>query len=309
MVPVLLGKDVSLLQRASESPELRYYRERAEAESTLAKKRVKPEELIKKEIQTLTPLLAVTETPKNLKRKIQSLEKLLFEVLEQTMTENEMIQRDVFHAERRRLPAPRIAPKVDKHYSLPGGRSLRIRMLHPNRAEQISGADLVYEFCDEEEETARFAFVQYKVWNKERLPLSPRDFRQIERLKRNLCGGNFCKKKSAPSDNCYRMPFCSGFLRLTNKLQKQSSRLISAGALTPVCMIDGEKSKSLSRRDIHRRLISSELFEEAFVEGVAGSDWMSYKEVEALYKRCEILSADDRLVIYAQEMPRETERG
>src|SRR5258707_902942 len=49
-------------------------------------------------------------------------------------------------------------------YDLKHGKYLRIRLLHPDEAEHITGADLVYEQHNEKTRQIRILFLQYKIW-------------------------------------------------------------------------------------------------------------------------------------------------
>lgn len=49
-------------------------------------------------------------------------------------------------------------------YKIAKDRFLRIRLLHPDKAEHILGADLIYEQYDVDTEKVRIAVLQYKTW-------------------------------------------------------------------------------------------------------------------------------------------------
>jgi hypothetical protein len=55
------------------------------------------------------------------------------------------------------------------------------------------------------------------------------------------CDKNFCN--SASSENSYRFPCCSGFLRPTDKLQNADQKFISTGEHLPICKIEDCKTK------------------------------------------------------------------
>ena len=300
MVPSLFSKENSLLQRCNESPDARLYRDMAEAESKIAKRKITPAELITKEIEKLQRTLSVATDGSNIDREIKKLSKLLVDFSERAYSEGTLIQRDVLQSHRPRFPSPEMVPEVERFYPFSKGRSLRLRILHPNRPEHISGADVVYEFCDDQREMARFAFVQYKMWDAEKISNSRIDDRQLKKLRTKLCKARFCTRKKKGS-TCFRMPYCSAFLRLTNMLQPEDTRHVSAGRFTPVCMVQTEGRGSLSRSDLETRDLSSDIFESAFAEGLAGSDWLPYTTVERMYRDCEILKRTDRLVIYASQ--------
>jgi hypothetical protein len=47
--------------------------------------------------------------------------------------------------------------------------------------------------------------------------------------------------------------------------------------------------------------LTSRAFEEQFNHGMLGSRWLTYVELERLYKEHKILSIDEHIIIHAQE--------
>lgn len=300
LVPPLFSKEDSLLQREYQSRDERLYRDQAEAESALAKKVVLPSELVQREITRLERLAGVTGDPNSIDRELQKLEKLQSIFRVRAIDEAIAISRDIHQLPRLAFPQPMMERGVEKIYPFPKGRALRMRVLHPSRPEHISGADVVYEFCDHERRMARFAFIQYKMWDGERIAHSHIKPEQLKKMRSKLCKQAFCEGKH-DGRSCFRMPFCSGFLRLTNVLQAEHVRHVSAGRFVPVCRMEIAGRGSISADDIKFQNVSSSIFESCFIGEMVGSDWHPYEAVEKLYLDCEIMHKGDRLLIYASQ--------
>src|SRR5690606_15016336 len=106
------------------------------------------------------------------------------------------------------------SPK-QKDYLLTDDRILRLRLYHPDRAERVTGTDLVYELYDLKEGRVRLVHLQYKLWNKGNLYLNSGNAKgQIEKMKSILCGSGFCREQLPRiGNNEFRFPYCSGFFR------------------------------------------------------------------------------------------------
>jgi hypothetical protein len=64
-------------------------------------------------------------------------------------------------------------------------------MLHPEKPEHATGADLLYEMCSPRDRKVRITLVQYKVWSGEVLYLSKsRVQQQLDRLRSTVCGAS-----------------------------------------------------------------------------------------------------------------------
>lgn len=183
-------------------------------------------------------------------------------------------------------------------------------MLHPDKAEHIVGADLIYETYWDKKRVARLAIVQYKTWNGNTLYLSQSGNleAQLGKLKSIFCDGQLCKNsdKSARGDS-YRLPFCVAFLRPTDEIQSPDSRLISSGLHIPICAVErlwvetGRDGKKLESKNMRSQALSHKVFEELFNTNMLGSRWLTYEEVDELYKKHKILNASESVLIHAQE--------
>lgn len=309
--PELLGDDVSILKREHESDTTKEYRQKAQLSSIRDDKDIEAIDLIKGDISEYEDLLSIAERQKEskqrvdqLKRRLGQLYKSKKEVEPEAHSENKLIFRDAYNVER-------IVPSLaDGHghrdFELPNGNIMRLRVLHPDKVEHITGADLIYERHSMDEEKIAIVAVQYKIWEKRKLYLSDdRMLDQISKLKTFLCDKKICS--SSDSENSYRFPCCSAFIRPTDKLQKPDQKFLSTGEHLPICKIDECKSignrggEMLEYDKIREVSLSSEMFEFLFNKGKIGSRNMSHEVLSELYKDYIENSSDSRVVIYAQE--------
>jgi hypothetical protein len=222
----------------------------------------------------------------------------------QPHTEHQLIFRDAL-AVNRTVPALR-SGKSYRDFRLPDNNVLRVRVLHPDRPEHITGADIIYERHSPHSEAARIVAVQYKIWTDKVMYLSDERMRkQLDRLKKFTCDKTVCQQSA--TENSYRFPCCAGFLRPTDKLQRPDQNFISTGEHLPICMIDkvatttSRDSAVLEYSKIRDVSLSSETFEQLFNKGKIGSRLLTYSELEELYEEHEVASGNDTVVIYAQE--------
>src|SRR5204863_197458 len=100
---------------------------------------------------------------------------------------------------------------------------------------------------------------------------------QLAKLEQITCkrGWCACRESEGPPQE-YRLPFCAGFLRPTDRLQRPDASLISSGLHVPICVAKtaslNENGGRILRRDpIRSRAVSQRLFEELFNRGMLGS--------------------------------------
>lgn len=310
--PKLFDPQFSLIAAGQEPPIVREYRQRAEAKSILDGQPVSPIELLDGDLASDERLLKVGGYGHDqLKRSVANLRRAREWFEERVYSEHKLISRDVYAAARPELPTPPRAVDNYVEYSLPFDRALRIRILHPDRPEHSTGADLVYEVCDEEQSRARVAFVQYKIWDGKTLRFSgARNLSdQLARLEAVCCKAGLCAASTPTPEsppNSYRLPYCAAFLRPTDRLQRPDAALISSGVHVPVCVtltvsLESAGGRILRQDPIRGRSVSQRLFEELFSRNMLGSRWLSYDAVEELYHTHEILDSDQRIVVHAQE--------
>jgi len=283
------------------------YRQRAEAKSSISGRTITPLELLHEEIEEFKAMVRTPGDRDLIEKRLRALDNITTLFQPQAHTENQLILRDVFSAERRLLDPPIRADRYHD-FRLDKDRGLRIRLLHPDKPEQSTGADLIYENYWDKKRVIRISFVQYKVWDGSTLySSSSRNLAsQLAKLKRVLCDDGFCEKAEASASR-YRLPHCCAFLRPSDKLQDPNSRLISSGLHVPICVIakgwqtTKRNGKKIERKNIRSEALSPKIFEELLNTNMLGSRWLTYSDVERLYRRHKVLAPRERIVVHAQE--------
>lgn len=215
-------------------------------------------------------------------------------------TENQLIFRDVYGVKRN---TPTLfAGQGFRDFELPEGDVLRLRVLHPDKPEHISGADIIYERHVLNKESVSLVAIQYKIWENKAIYLSDqRMLEQLDRLKSFLCAKGVCD--STDESDLYRFPHCSAFLRLTDKLQRSNQAFISTGEHLPICKIGrcvnlGEKAaKVITYNNMREWSVSYDIFENLFNKGKIGSRLLSYQELSGIYGKMSSIDARDRVII------------
>ncbi len=314
--PELLGEDVSLLKRERESDTTKEYRQKAKYSSIRDGINIEAIDLIKTDIEDYEGLLSVAERQKEgnaridqLKRKLNQLYKSSNELEPEEHSEHQLIFRDVYSADR--VIPSLVTGKGYRDFELPNANVMRLRVLHPDKIEHITGADLIYGRHSLFNETVSIVAVQYKIWKDRKLYLSDeRMLNQINKMKSFLCDRCVCHDEE--DNNEYRFPCCSAFIRPTDKLQKPDQKFISTGEHLPICKIDDCKSygernaELLEYKNIKDVSLSSEMFEFLFNKGKIGSKELTYDQLSELYNGFLESSSRDRVVIYAQEFSVDT---
>lgn len=309
LYPELLGPESSILRRDRESDTAKEYRQKAKLISIKKNETIDPVLLVQKDIYEIKDLLSIAE--QNDKTRVDQLKKKLGQLVaaEKEMnpvahSENQLIFRDAYNVDRN-LPAIQ-SGKGFRDFELPDGNVLRVRVLHPDTPEHVSGADIIYERHSPTEKKASIVAVQYKIWNDKMLRLTdPRMINQLAKLNKFVCENGMCRHDK--SDNTYRFPCCAAFLRPTDKLQKTDQKYFSSGEHLPICKIDECKTETVTGKpalEYHKMRnvsLNSEMFEYLFNKGKIGSRLLSYEELKKLYTNYLIESAEDNVVIYAQE--------
>jgi len=300
----------NLLNPVSESEDLKYFKDTAKLLSKKEKTEIRPEILIKAEIERNTQLkqdaFSVSNEAKSIDRRIRHLKSLLEELLPAPVTENAVLRKD-FTNERKNLFAEKLLEEYNyADFALPNDRFLRIRILHPDVAEHTTGADLVYEQVDLVTQKVRFVFLQYKMWdnNDKVLYFKGNTFEQLIKLNEMLCCGNFCSsRRSTDSDKEFRFPYCTGFLRPTNRLQKANSKLISSGLYLPVCkaiQMAHDEGK-IDKKEVQEYCLNHKVFEELFNLNLLGSRWFDFDEAEQFYEEKKIIKPNGFIRLYSRE--------
>jgi hypothetical protein len=310
LYPALLGRETSVLRSVRESDTTKEYRQRARLQTQKTGKNVAALELLLQAIEELEDLLKVASQKQDrgrvdqLKNRLKILKASKDELAPPPHSENQLIFRDA-SAVTGGLPALDTG-KAYRDFQLPDENVLRVRVLHPDVPEHVSGADIIYERHAPYEEKANLVVVQYKIWEGKVLHLSDTRMQaQLKKLQTFACNGGLCKDISGATS--FRFPFCSAFLRPTDKLQHPDQKFISSGEHLPICRIDACSTQSsrggslLEYEHIRETSLSGEAFVYLFTSGKVGSRSLTYAELAGLYSRFRIASESDHLVIYAQE--------
>jgi len=318
LYPDLLGPQSSLLRRDRESDTAKEYRQVARLRSIQTGAPVSPLALIQADITDRQDLLRLARSKKDharvdqLKRRLALLidaERFLNPLAH---SENQLIFRDAMAVERA-VPAFR-SGRGYRDFSLPEGNVLRVRVLHPDVPEHVTGADIIYERHSPESASASIVAVQYKIWERKRLYLSDERMRaQLRRLHAFACKNKVCEPPL--EDHGFRFPHCAAFIRPTDKLQRADQAFLSTGEHLPICKIDhckttGTRGAEVLEYDRIRPVsLAAESFEYLFNTGRIGSRPLSYEELTELYEAHKVESEIDTVVVYAQEFASRHEVG
>lgn len=303
-----LHKELSnLLTKANESELVKYYKQKAELVSKETGKIVFAEDLISKDLELEKKLFELGDNANLIQKRIFELEAALEYFQPEDISENFILNHDFTLPSKHPFFEKKLydTAKV-KDYQLSGNRILRLRLLHPDKAERIIGSDLVYEQFSLRTNRVRFIHLQYKTWNNKVLYLSNGNILdQIEKLDKNICKSGYCHNENGKkhSDN-YRLPFCSAFLRPTNFLTKPDSTLISSGIHLPVCMVNTirEKENKITNKNVIGKSIGHRVFEDLFIDNIIGSNWITIEQLEKFYTEKGITSQTARIRVHAQEV-------
>ena len=286
-----------------ESELIKYYEDMA------AIKRSTVEELITKEIKDHEAAMQngmdrEVKTPFIMKKLAELKAALASRKKDIKLDEDTILIRDSGKATREEFGA-RFTVAEDRYtdYQLPNDGVLRIRLLHRQKAETKTGVDLIYEQHDIASNLLRIAVFQYKVWDKKVLYGTPELMAQLKKMNDTFCKGGMCKcKKGDGEENSFRMPYCTSFLRPTDKLQRPNSKLVTTGIHIPTCQaLPMFSDNHLYGKHLSSKTINHEMFEYLFNHGLIGSGWHTQKEIENLYARSHILEEGDTIKVYSQQ--------
>lgn len=302
----LYNSIINLLVSKNENEIVKFYKEKAEALSDEVEE-VKPVDLIQKELDEIDELLEKKpEKSAYLRKRKFGLVAAKEFFTPRKQSEHKSLSHDFYLKSREDFfGKPLYDSDSFKDYKISEDKILRLRLLHPDNDEAILGVDLVYEHFDLKRDMVRFAHMQYKAWNSNVLyESSSSNLRsQLTKMRQHLCDSSYCQGPDAP-DNEYRFPYCSGFLRPTSKLQSSESKLITTGVHIPICqailLLDNEKK--ISKDNLKDRSIKGNIFEELFINNIAGSRWIQISELEHFYESKKIVSEINSIRIHAQEV-------
>jgi hypothetical protein len=310
VMPEIFDENSHMVKRHHEPEIIRSYRQQAAAETKIAGKEVTPIEMLDKRIDVLTKQIATDIEYKDLLLKeLDKLRAVRSLFLPKRVQEDYILEHDVKSMKFGAQPIEIKAKSAD--YLVAENRVIRCRLIHPNEGEQSMGADLIYEQYDPEKRKVRFLMIQYKIWDGEILYWSQAKNMepQLKKMNDNLCANGYCNcEDGKKTSDEFRYPFCSAFLRPTDRLQYKDSPLTSSGMHIPICKIDSvavetkEGNKVLRRNNMKNTSLSQQIFEECFNHNQIGSRWMNYSEAEKLYQEHKILESDERIILHVQEL-------
>ncbi len=308
VAPQLFDSPKSLIGRTREHPLVEEYHQKTQALARIEAREVSLTEIIDRDISELKGFLKAAKENNQLQKRLTILESTRALLHPKNYTENQLILRDLFKAHRD-IPVPSIEGDTYREFQLTEDRGIRIRLLHPDPTEHVVGADLVYETYWDKKRLLRLAVVQYKIWNGKTLYTSQAANleNQLDKLKGIFCDGGLCQAPNSRRSNAYRLPFCSAFLRPTDELQYPDSRFISSGLHTPICVVagswedTGRGGKKLESKNVRSESLTHKVFEEVFNTNMLGSRWLTYTEIDDLYRKHKILESSESVVIHAQE--------
>lgn len=312
--PELYEEVIKQLPNKNLSENAKFYQGKAEVQSFVDAKVISPIELIQADINELRELLQKStghnsDKISNISQRIIQLEATKSNLKPRQINENRILQRDFSKINRTDFGSKLINSDDFKiGYSLKNNSFLRIRLLHPDKPEHVTGADLIYEQHNEETGKIRLMLLQYKIWEDGILYFSQAGNleAQLLKMKSVLCDKGFCDTpENLKNDLDYRFPYCSAFLRPTDKLQENNEKLVSTGIHIPVCSalkIRNDGETKIDKKYIRHQTLTHKIFEHLFNRALIGSKWLSEEEVEKMYIENKIIDSDDTIKIYAREV-------
>lgn len=334
LLPGFLGNDSPIVNnsRVSDYIQVDSYEQRAKAQRLLRGiSNITALSLINEDIAAKEEEIKANPNGEALKKELRKLQLLRQKIKPDSYTEHQVIERDI-------LQVPRVLPGIEyqiidgdvfqlqrvlpvsgqgkgyKEFQLPHNRALRLMLFHPNKPEYSTGVDVVYEHYDIDKELVRIIALQYKLLKNNVLDISnkketERFSKQKSRMRQAFCDGAFCKPPDKETLERWLCPhYCSAFIRPTDQKQKSDARYISTGYHIPLCKFDelwnASSSKKFELQIFQGQSIKSQGFEELFNMNELGSKWFTYQQLEDFYKQHNVLDADDRIVIHAQELAR-----
>ncbi|KOF03645.1 hypothetical protein OB69_04930 [Roseivirga seohaensis subsp. aquiponti] len=305
--PKLYESITKLLTSKNESETVKYYKEMAEIKSTPEKK-IEPNDLIQKDIDSHEELIGDTSFTNNrfIAKKIFELRSAREYFKPRQISEHKVLNQDFYLRSISSFDEPIYKNDNYKDYKIGKNKFLRLRLLHPDKDEEVLGVDLVYEQFDLQREQVRFVHLQYKMWNANTLYFSQSKnlLPQLDKIESNLCKSGYCRGPEHGKRDKYRFPYCSGFLRPTSRIAQEDSKLISTGLHVPICLVREiqQANTKLTKDNCAEKSLSSKIFEELFNSNLIGSRWIPISELDQFYEQKGLNSYSNRIRVHAQEV-------
>lgn len=303
VIPTLFARENSQLRRHWATPEEREIQEKADLRK-LPFKRVLESAItsLEKELVRDTQRLARVH-----RGKLEKLKQLRQDTRKESYFEGKIVRDDAA------LGGPHHTDAAGSHeFRLPGGRAMKIRVVHDTKVEAINGADLIYEHHIMGEREARVVAVQYKIMNESHaVPKNERLKAQLGRLHQWYCGRLPCipKDQAHPDNGFFRFPRCSAFLRAASSLTGSSTG-ISHGYYMPVCRVMEVYDKGpVTARSLNGEVVTHRMFEDLFNSGLLGSRVLAYDELETFYAEQKLIESGDTVALHVRvDEPRRPRR-
>lgn len=303
--PEIYSQVIELLKHKNESEDVKYYKELAMAQSG-SDNQINPVDLINVEIEKLEPIIEKATEKRSLNIKLARLIAAKEFFKERRLSEHKILQHDTYLATRPYFDKKIYDGDSYQDYKISKNKYLRLRLLHPDKAEAITGADLIYEQFDLLNDRVRFVQLQYKVWDTKTFYLSDKRLQeQVKKMNSHLCKGNYCAGNHGKNHSKkFRFPYCSGFIRPTDNKFSPNSKMISSGFHLPICEAIKQISlnKNLPYRDLKDKSLTHKIFEETFMSNKLGSRWMPISELNSFYKKLGLDFVNDTIRVHAQEV-------
>jgi hypothetical protein len=305
IIPEVPGDERILFNNKRLNPLYEEYREIAEAYSKESLKEISILEVVDRDITRFENLIKINDKDQSfaLRRKLSLLKSLREELEASSHSETNLIIRDVYKVKR---GLPFEDGKDYRDFQVTEDRGIRIRVLHPDHLEHITGADLIYECYSETYKKVRLAAIQYKIRRSKSIHIDDRIERQLERLRTTFCDRGMCQDYQ--QDQSYRLPYCTAFLRPTDEIQSDNPNIISKGYYVPICILRNIREKGeldnpnlIPSKKLRDHAVTHNVFEELFNTDMLGSKWITYDELKAIYTSSNLLEAHQSITFHVQE--------
>lgn len=290
---------------------IQYYKELANAKSLADESRIyTAQQLIEEDIALHKALLKEKKKLKkysSIRQRVRELERAVRHFDHDRVFEDNVLRHDFMISTLPEYFGRQIYVNASfKDYILPKDRLLRMQMLHPGKAEHILGVDLIYEIFDKKNDRVRFIHMQYKMWEKDKLYLNHGNIlNQLSKMDNYLCkAGHCCDSSGSPHGQEYRFPYCSAFLRPTDRLQRLDRRQLTSGYHIPVCKIVShtDLGTTITKDKIKEISVSYRNFADLFVNNMIGSKWIPVYKLFEFYENHNIQELGNSIRIYAKEI-------
>lgn len=294
---------VELLQHKNESDDVKLFKAKSKGRKLRDGVEVNEIDLINEELEEINSMLETADDTVPLRKRKGQLLAAIEYFNPRTISEHKILMSDF-----RLATLPDVKEKLYendsyKDYVLSNNQRLRLRFLHPDKAEAILGADLIYEQFDLLNHQVRFVHMQYKAWDSKVLYTNENRLQaQMKKMEKHLCSGGLCNSLTGKKHpDGFRYPYCSAFLRPTTNKASADSKFKSTGQHLPICEALNFGIEKITAESIREKSVSNRIFEEQFLTNMIGSRWIHMDELDAFYKKAGVNFLSDTIRVHAQE--------